>query len=557
MAPADWELRLYSCDAKLAPKEIDVYRVSYAHVPREEDELELMAGDLVYINKDEARLASDPESTHSDGWVVGTSWLTGSTGFLPKNYVERTAQANACTLHLTIPLNGQEAVSKSESSSVTAGSFLNLRGAPEKQSLLSLSSASSLEERLRETATLLPPPPPEQPSHAELPSSHDIGNIEQHGTQTETFVEDKYFEESTNLHNQVRDNIPKQEITTMTATVQDYGPRQIYVVRHGERVDFTFGTWIPYSFDNKTHEYTRKDLNMPLKENIPQRRGGPEMFAKDCPLTRIGCIQARLTGEAMRDNGVSISHVYVSPSLRCIQTAHHILQGLGKADLKLHIEHGLFEWLAWYQDAMPDWMNIPDLGTLITVINQCKMEHNIIQSSHPIHTKLMIFIYFIVVAAGYNIDESYEPYISADELQDAQAQLQQPESVEQYYTRNFFVTRCILQATEAGKKMSGGGGNLLFVGHAASLDACSRQVVGKEPRSLSQMMAIVREVAYCGVALLEEDEEEEDTKSLMSSVDGMSVKSFKKKRLWKLRETPFTPLTHCSNSRFDSKILME
>ena len=372
MAPADWELRLYSCDAKLAPKEIDVYRVSYAHVPREEDELELMAGDLVYINKDEARLASDPESTHSDGWVVGTSWLTGSTGFLPKNYVERTAQANACTLHLTIPLNGQEAVSKSESSSVTAGSFLNLRGAPEKQSLLSLSSASSLEERLRETATLLPPPPPEQPSHAELPSSHDIGNIEQHGTQTETFVEDKYFEESTNLHNQVRDNIPKQEITTMTAAVQDYGPRQIYVVRHGERVDFTFGTWIPYSFDNKTHEYTRKDLNMPLKENIPQRRGGPEMFAKDCPLTRIGCIQARLTGEAMRDNGVSISHVYVSPSLRCIQTAHHILQGLGKADLKLHIEHGLFEWLAWYQDAMPDWMNIPDLGTLITVINQCK-----------------------------------------------------------------------------------------------------------------------------------------------------------------------------------------
>ena len=129
--------------------------------------------------------------------------------------------------------------------------------------------------------------------------------------------------------------------------------------------------------------------------------------------------------------------------------------------------------------------------------------------------------------------------------------------MEQYYTRNFFVTRCILQATEVGKKVSGGGGNLLFVAHAASLDACSRQVVGKEPRSLSQMMAIVREVAYCGVALLEEDDEEEDTKSLMSSVDGMSVKSFKKKRLWKLKETPFPPLTHCSNSRFDCKILME
>ena len=92
-------------------------------------------------------------------------------------------------------------------------------------------------------------------------------------------------------------------------------------------------------------------------------------------------------------------------------------------------------------------------------------------------------------AAGYNVDKSYEPYISADELQDAQAQLQQPESVEQYYTRNFFVTRCILQATEASKKAIGGGGNLLFVAHAASLDACSRQVTGKEHSFLSFILS--------------------------------------------------------------------
>ena len=124
------------------------------------------------------------------------------------------------------------------------------------------------------------------------------------------------------------------------------------------KIDFK---WIPYSFDAK-HSYTRKDLNMPLKENIPQRTGGPDTFAKDCPLTRIGCIQARLTGEAMRDSSASISHVYCSPSLRCIQTAHYILQGLGKLELKIHIEPGLFEWLAWYQDVMPNWMSAQDLG---------------------------------------------------------------------------------------------------------------------------------------------------------------------------------------------------
>ena len=57
---------------------------------------------------------------------------------------------------------------------------------------------------------------------------------------------------------------------------------------------------------------------------------GPVGFARDCPLTVMGTLQATLVGDAMRENGVSISHVYCSPSLRCIQTCHALLKSLGQ-----------------------------------------------------------------------------------------------------------------------------------------------------------------------------------------------------------------------------------
>ena len=50
----------------------------------------------------------------------------------------------------------------------------------------------------------------------------------------------------------------------------------------------------------------------------------------------------------------------------------------------------------------------------------------------------------------------------------------------------------------------------MIVGHAASLDACSRQLVGGEPRPVNQLMNIVRKVPYCSVAMVEEVINEED-----------------------------------------------
>jgi hypothetical protein len=57
-------------------------------------------GDFVYVSEEE--MVND--GAQGDGWVYGTSWLTGCSGFLPKNYVCRTPEPNAWTLHLSLPL---------------------------------------------------------------------------------------------------------------------------------------------------------------------------------------------------------------------------------------------------------------------------------------------------------------------------------------------------------------------------------------------------------------------------------------------------------------------
>ena len=137
-------------------------------------------------------------------------------------------------------------------------------------------------------------------------------------------------------------------------------PKGVFLFRHAERVDVTFGKqWVDLSFDDDDC-YQRKNLNMP--KVIPLRQGSPKSFHGDTPLTEMGLYQARLTGEGLREQEITFTHVFSSPSLRCIQTCQAILDGMGlDHSVKINIEHGLFEWLAWCRGNVPQFMTLKEL----------------------------------------------------------------------------------------------------------------------------------------------------------------------------------------------------
>ena len=67
-------------------------QVMYPYVPQNEDELELVPGDFVFMSPLE-------QGGASEGWVQGSSLATGLTGLLPENYVCRADEADAWVFH--------------------------------------------------------------------------------------------------------------------------------------------------------------------------------------------------------------------------------------------------------------------------------------------------------------------------------------------------------------------------------------------------------------------------------------------------------------------------
>lgn len=177
--------------------------------------------------------------------------------------------------------------------------------------------------------------------------------------------------------------------------------------------------------------------------------------------------------------------MYCSPAFRCVQTCDAVLKGYAKRDeIKIKIEPGLFEWMVWYPDQLPSFMTPEEYSQ-----------------------------------AGYNVDLSYKPFVSADELLDT------PESCEQFYLRSHFVTQGALAVHQSG--------NILFVGHAATLDVCSRVLIGRKPRGTgAEVIDVIKKVPYCALMAVAQDGDK-----------------------WEIKDRPAFPVTHTNNQRFDSKII--
>ncbi|XP_054737234.1 ecdysteroid-phosphate phosphatase isoform X1 [Anastrepha obliqua] len=508
---SNWELRLYSRDPRLATKQ--VHKVVYPHSPHEIDELELRIGDYIYLN-------TDAVDNSCDGWAEGISWLTGSSGHLPVNYTERTAESDAWTLHRVVQL------SKSMTPSLTSGEEIDIVdgrsisiehdeqhidlhhqiGLPPELiegSSFNEDSENSVEKYLRKTL---------QPC-LDLPlvqglSNHNVThNSNQQAShqvvQRQNIHQDTSSFEMSSPHvmevakrrgdmeimvEPIGVAVPRADDTLSTDSERSHEAtsleaksskcRRVYIMRHGERVDFTFGTWVPYCFDEFSN-YVRKDLNMPKK--LPRRQRCPEGWQNDSPLTNIGLYQAKLTGEALLESNVCIDHVYCSPAYRCVQTCTSTLEGLqSRHKFKIKLEPGLFEWMAWYPEGVPDWLSKSEL-----------------------------------LEADYNVDTNYQPFMSADVLNDCIK-----ETTEEFYTRNYEIMRKIIETTK---------GNILIVAHATTLDTCSRQLIGAPPRSTNELRQVIHKIPYCSLGTVEE-------------VDT---------GVWKLVEPECLPVTHSKNPRFE------
>ncbi|CAF3200941.1 unnamed protein product [Rotaria sp. Silwood2] len=224
------------------------------------------------------------------------------------------------------------------------------------------------------------------------------------------------------------------------------------IIRHGERVDNTYGVgWTRYAF-NSAGQYYTFHANMPSA--LPFRVNWLD-YEIDTPLTLNGLQQSWNVGNVLGRQNVPVVACYSSPAFRCIQTADQILAGMGrKMHIPIRLELGLFECSSWYAQSPINFMSFQEL-----------------------------------INGGHNIDTYYRSHLK---------NLPTLEDEYEYYDRSKETMKKIIKLH---KKT---GGTILIVAHAPSLEVLTRHLMNGQPRP-EQLYDLAGQVNYCSMTIVDRE----------------------------------------------------
>uniref|UniRef100_A0A915DZ65 Uncharacterized protein n=1 Tax=Ditylenchus dipsaci TaxID=166011 RepID=A0A915DZ65_9BILA len=230
------------------------------------------------------------------------------------------------------------------------------------------------------------------------------------------------------------------------------GPKKVVVMRHGERVDDFFPSWIQQC--QTKPEYKAFDSNMPL--SLKPLIRVLEEYVDDSPLTQMGNLMAQMIGRGMLINNLTPDSIYCSPSLRCIQTAS-IVSSIVEANCKLRIEPGLFENNNLYMQGRPSWLTKEDLSE-----------------------------------AGFIIDLSYKPFFDEDDVWFHKENYSS-------YNRRLHATFDNIFNMEAARDLNS---TVLISAHASTVDLLAGYFSTPRRNLLSgELGGIGHRVPYCATAV--------------------------------------------------------
>lgn len=498
-SPVRWELNVYSRNSKFNGKQFQV--VLHNYKAKKFDEIDLVQNHYIVMETD--------YTTHR-GWKKGRDFDTGKIGLFPESFTKKTAEWRLWTKNLSIPITHSTDHRHSDDKINRTHRSLSMnlkrdRKDTNRSSVRSTGIRSTDKTEVQTWEPVVLASTAIDPKVKGFARQRSFGNIktkvsenkdhgkivDESGTicsmtpQKKEMKEARVIDTSTRHRNRRTD----REVTARILKQASYNAivqrsvgetRRLFFVRHAERVDLTFGhDWFQVYIDEKG--YHRRNLNLPRR--IPTRRGGPKDFFMDGPISEIGTFQARLIGEALRAKDITFTQVFCSPSLRCVQTASSILEGMMNTRLQIKVEPALFEWMAWCRNTLPNFMSLDELTDY-----------------------------------GFNVDRNYHPFYSLQ-------QFNLYEKTDEYYYRsNGFVEHQLRTAS----------GNVLMLGHSATLDVCTRQLTGQPIRKTDDLIRVVQKVPFCGVCVVEESQQTGK---------------------WQLTHPPIPSLAHGQNSTFDWRVL--